>query len=158
MGCLILIILFVEWLLQENGLFGVQQKRAHTHTHIFTKCGAIILSNLLSRQILQIFVFGVVYNVCISYTYICGMCAIVCVGGWWCLLYNYQRIVTHLSQKYTRTYAHTFYVSSSNKLMLYMYVAYLVRFVSFRLNSIRILRSLWNVWIEWICCVRSPSK
>lgn len=69
--------------------------RTDAHTHIFTKCGTIILSNLLSRQILQIFVFSVVYNV--------SLC--VCVG----VFRTITNASSHICHKnpHTRTCTHT---------------------------------------------------
>lgn len=115
---------------------------AHRTRSPITKCGTIILSNLLSRQILQIFVFGVYMNVCISYTHI-HVCVWMEDWGAFCTI---TIASSHICHKNTHTLKYRHCMLHSNNLMLCMCVFSVLRFV-----SIRILCALWNVYIEIMC-------
>lgn len=128
------------------------RKQKHTHTHTYaTKCGTIILSNLLSRQILQIFAFSV-YK-CL---HIVHMRVYLCARG-----VSFVQLPTHRHTFVTKiyTHTHTFHVWFHSKRFDAIYIYYIrmcvlsaLRFVSFHIQY-----SLWNVYIERMCCVHLPS-
>lgn len=122
--------------------------RRDTHTHTQANAGPLYYLICFLDKYYK-FSFLVSTNVCISFVHTWAyVCVRLCIGGLGCLLYNYQCIVTHLSQ----THTHIVIVCSIATIWCFVRVLSVLRFV-----SIRILCSLRNVYIEIMCYLHFPS-